>query len=74
MRKKEERGKRKGESRMKKEERGKEKEERRKKEERGNATDVPHLRCGRSSGGARDTREPAFARGVRVARSRESEN
>ena len=56
---------------MKKEERGKEKQERRKKEEeRENAEEVLHLRCGRSAGGAHDTREPAFARGVRVARPR----
>ena len=55
---------------MKKEERGKEKEERSKKEERGNAKEVLHLPCGRSAGGAHDTRDPTFARGVRVARSR----
>ena len=55
---------------MKKEERGKEKQERRKKgEERENAKEVRHLRRGRSAGGAHYTREPAFARGVRVARS-----
>ena len=54
---------------MKQEERGREKEERSKKEERENAKGVLHLRCGRSAGGTHDTREPAFARGVRVARS-----
>ena len=55
---------------MKKEERGKGKEERSKKEERESAKGVLHLRCGRPAGGAHDTREPAFARGVRIARSR----